>query len=37
MTRSNYARIERGSTNVTIDTLLRIAKGIGVKVRIEFG
>lgn len=37
MTRSNYARIERGATNVTIDTLIRIAKGLGVDVRVTIG
>ena len=36
MTRSNYARIERGSTNVTIETLLRIARGIGVDLEVGF-
>lgn len=37
MTRSNYARIERGATNVTIETLVRIAKGLGVGVTVTFG
>jgi transcriptional regulator with XRE-family HTH domain len=27
---ANYARIERGKKNVTVDTLLRIATGLGV-------
>lgn len=36
MTRSNYARIERGTTNVTLETLLRIAKGLGTELRIDF-
>jgi len=36
MTRCNYARIERGSTNVTIETLLRIARGIGVDLEVGF-
>lgn len=37
MTRSNYARIERGATNVTIETLMRIAKGLGIDVQVTFG
>ncbi len=36
MTRGNYARIEQGQTNVTLDTLLRIARGLGVDVSVEF-
>lgn len=32
MTRGNFARIEQGRTNVTLDTLLRIADGLGVEV-----
>jgi transcriptional regulator with XRE-family HTH domain len=28
MTRTNYARIEHGKANVTIDSLMRIAKGL---------
>lgn len=36
MTRGNYARIEAGLTNVTIDTLLRIAAGLGVEMSIGF-
>jgi transcriptional regulator with XRE-family HTH domain len=35
MTRGNYARIEQGRTNVTLDTLLRIAAGLGMK--LTFG
>jgi transcriptional regulator with XRE-family HTH domain len=34
MTRGNYARIEQGRTNVTLDTLLRIAWGLGMKLTI---
>jgi len=30
MTRGNYARIERGAMNVTLDSLLRIAAGLGM-------
>lgn len=36
MTRSNFARIEQGRTNVTIDTLLRIARGLGLTVDVRF-
>lgn len=36
MTRSNYARIERGATNVTIETLVRIARGLGLEVSVAF-
>lgn len=35
MTRSNYARLEQGRTNVTLDTLLRIADGLGLDLRVE--
>lgn len=35
MTRTNYARIEYGKTNVTIDTLLRVADGIGLGLQIK--
>lgn len=37
MTRSNYARIEQGRTNVTIDSLLRIVGGLDVKLSVELG
>ncbi|MBX3210748.1 MAG: helix-turn-helix transcriptional regulator [Labilithrix sp.] len=37
MTRGNYARIEQGRTNVTIDTLLRIADGLGVELVVSVG
>lgn len=36
MTRGNFARVEQGRTNVTLDTLLRIAKGLGVDVSVTF-
>lgn len=36
MDRENYAKIERASINVTVDTLVRIARGIGVRVEIDF-
>lgn len=35
MTRTNYARIEHGKTNVTIETLIRIASGLGLTVAVE--
>ena len=31
MTRGNYARIEQGRMNVALDSLLRIAAGLGMK------
>lgn len=34
MSRTNYARIEYGLTNVTIDSLLRIADGLGLKLKV---
>jgi transcriptional regulator with XRE-family HTH domain len=36
MTRTNYARVEQGRTNVTIDTLLRIAAGLGLTLSFNF-
>lgn len=35
MDRENYAKIERAEINVTIDTLVRIAYGIGLRVEID--
>lgn len=35
MTRTNYARVEYGKTNVTIETLIRIASGLGLAVTVE--
>jgi len=35
MTRGNYARIEQGRTNVTLDTLLRIARGLGSELVVD--
>ncbi len=32
----NYAKIERGRKNVTFDTLLRIADGLGVELAVRF-
>jgi HTH-type transcriptional regulator, competence development regulator len=32
----NYARIEQGKKNVTYETLLRIADGLGVDLSVEF-
>lgn len=37
MERPNYARIEKGRVNITIDTLLRICDGLGVKLAIVLG
>lgn len=34
MSRTNYARIEHGQTNVTIETLLRISEGLGRKITV---
>lgn len=31
----NYAKIERGTKNVTYDTLLRIADGLGVDLTVK--
>jgi transcriptional regulator with XRE-family HTH domain len=36
MDRENYAKIERGTINVTVDTLVRIAHGVGLRVEIDF-
>jgi HTH-type transcriptional regulator/antitoxin HipB len=36
MTRGNYARIEAGLSNVTLESLLRIAAGLGVEVAVTF-
>jgi transcriptional regulator with XRE-family HTH domain len=36
MTRTNYARIEHGRTNVTIDSLVRIASGLGLDLTVRF-
>ncbi len=35
MSRTNYARIEYGKTNVTIESLLKIADGVGFKLNVE--
>jgi transcriptional regulator with XRE-family HTH domain len=35
MTRGNYARIEQGRMNVTLDSLLRIAAGLGMKLTFD--
>lgn len=34
MTRTSYARLEKGQTNVTIDSLVRVANGLGLDLRI---
>jgi transcriptional regulator with XRE-family HTH domain len=36
MTRGNLARIEQGRTNVTLDSLLRIAGGLGLDLAFAF-
>lgn len=36
MDRENYAKIERAEINVTVDTLVRIARGIGTRLEVEF-
>ena len=35
MTRGNFARIEQGRTNVTLDSLIRIAEGLGMKLLLD--
>lgn len=35
MTRGNYVRIERGRTNVTLDSLLRIGRGLGMTLMFD--
>ena len=35
MTRGNYSRLEAGLTNVTIDSLRRIADGLGLALTIQ--
>lgn len=36
MTRSSLARLEQGQTNVTIDSLVRVAKGLGLRLEVDF-
>ncbi len=36
MSRTNFARIEYGRTNVTIETLLRIGSGLGLDLSVTF-
>lgn len=36
MTRGNLARIEQGQTNVTLDSILRIATGLELKMSVTF-
>lgn len=36
MTRTSYARIEKGQTNVTVDSLVRIAEGLGLDLLVNF-
>lgn len=33
---TNLAKIERGTKNVTIDTLMRIAAGLGIELVVKF-
>ena len=33
---ANYARIERGKKNLTVDTLLRIAEGLAMDLTVAF-
>ena len=33
---TNLAKIERGQKNVTVDTLVRIARGLGVDLTVTF-
>ena len=35
MTRTNFARVEYGRTNLTIETILRIAGGLGLEVSLS--
>lgn len=35
MTRTNYARLEKGQTNITIDSLVRIAQGLDLRLDIK--
>lgn len=37
MYRENYIRIEKGRVNLTVETMMRIAKGIGVELGVTFG
>lgn len=37
MERPNYARIEKGRVNVTVDTILRLCDGLDVKLTIVLG
>lgn len=36
MARENYLRLEAGRVNATIETLLRVAKGMGVQLLVLF-
>lgn len=37
MTRTNFARIEQGRTNVTLDSLVKIADGLGLTLTVSIG
>ncbi len=34
---TNYARIEQGKLNVTVDTLMRVSAGLGLELTVNFG
>jgi transcriptional regulator with XRE-family HTH domain len=36
MRRENVIRIEKGRANVTVDTLVRVASGLGLELRVMF-
>jgi transcriptional regulator with XRE-family HTH domain len=36
MRRENLIRIEKGRANVTVDTLVRLASGLGLDLRVTF-
>ncbi len=37
MHRENMIRLEKGRANVTVDTLVRIADGLGVELTVRLG
>lgn len=36
MYRENYLRIEKGRVNLTVETMMRIAEGLGVRFEVVF-
>ena len=36
MQRENYIRVEKGRANVTVETLVRVAEGLGLDVKVTF-